>query len=96
MERGPGSSCMYYSYVTIESSIILFKYLSISQAYVLGFQNFHTHVVWLDFCTHIDTIFNSTFDLNYILYLQIYIYNSIKYVLPLFLINLFLLSLDLW
>ena len=42
---------------------------------------FHTHDDLLDNCTHSGAILYSTFDLNYILYNQICIYNCLVHVL---------------
>ena len=74
------------SLITTESPVILFEYFQFHKHMYYNF--FHRHDVLLDFCTHINI---STFDLNYIFYHEIYIYNCIDYVLLLSLIQLFFL-----
>ena len=48
--------------------------------------------VLLDICTHISIYCYSTFDLNYIFHHQVRIFNHMKYVSLMFLVQLFLLS----
>ena len=76
-------------HVITESSVILLKYSSFPQAHKIELKTYF-FTCSIQFCTHIKTIFYSTFDLDFICYHQIHIYNDVKHVL-LFLIYLFLL-----
>ena len=70
------------SHLIAKSLIVLFKYLQFSQIHVLGFQknHFHTHHVFLGFCTRILIYRYSSCDLSYTFFHLIYIYIHMMYV----------------
>ena len=82
------------SHIITESAIALSTCLTFLQLNVAGFEmkynNFCTHHVLPDFCTHTNNYCCSTFDWSYVFYHQTYIYTCMMYVFLMFLISLFL------